>query len=154
MPEIWAVLEHQEGTLHENSGELLAELADVAQRQKDQMTLCAVLLTSPEAAPLDTTLLTHSGIQQLCLVEHQQLAHYTTEGHVSALAWLIQQHAPKLVGTSATANGRDWAPRLAARLHLPFVSGCLGFDVHDDALFSLRSMYEGRAYIQTRTELQ
>jgi electron transfer flavoprotein alpha subunit len=44
-------------------------------------------------------------------------------------------------------------PRLAARLQLPFVPGCLGLDLHDDGLFALRSVYEGRAYIQTRTTL-
>ena len=38
-------------------------------------------------------------------------------------------------------------------MHIPFVSGCLGLDLHDDGLFALRSVYEGRAYIQTRTTL-
>ncbi|HET8853809.1 MAG TPA: electron transfer flavoprotein subunit alpha/FixB family protein [Ktedonobacteraceae bacterium] len=153
MSEIWAVLEHREGTFHENTGELLAELADIAQRQQDQATLCTVVLTSPDTTPLDTTLLTAFGMQRLYLMEHPQLAHYTTEGYVSALAWLVQQHTPRLVVGSATANGRDWTPRLAARLHLPFVANCLGLDLHDDALFALRAIYEGRAYIQTRTAL-
>ncbi len=153
MSEIWAVLERHEGTFHEHSGELLAELADIAQRQQDQMVLCAVVLTSPDTTPLDTTLLTAFGVQRLYLVEHPQLVRYTTEGYVSALAWLIQQHTPRLVVSSATANGRDWTSRLAARMHLPFAANCLGLDLHDDALFALRAVYEGRAYIQTRTAL-
>jgi electron transfer flavoprotein alpha subunit len=44
-------------------------------------------------------------------------------------------------------------PRLAARLHLPFVPGCLGLGLQDDAVLALRSVYEGRAYLQIRTNL-
>lgn len=153
MSEIWAVLEYTETTFSENSGELLAELTELAQRQQTPATVCAVVPTTPGATPPDTTLLTRFGAQQLYILVHPVLAHYTTEGYVSAIAWLIQQHTPLLIATSATANGRDWTPRLAARLHLPFVPGCLGIDLHDDALFTLRSIYDGRAYIQTRTAL-
>ncbi len=153
MSEIWAVLEQREGAFHEQSGELLAELADIARRQQDQTALCAVVLDSPDMPSLDATLLTRLGVQRLYLVEHPQLASYTTDGYVSALAWLLQQHTPLLVVTGATADGRDWMPRLAAKLRLPFVSSCLGLDLHNHALFALRSLYEGRAYIQTRTTL-
>ncbi len=153
MPEIWAVLEHRDGVLHENSAEFLAELAEVAQRQPGQVSLCAVILTSADVSPPDTALLSSLGVQYLYLVEHPLLADYTTEGYVAALAWFIQQRRPLLVAASATANGRDWTPRLAARLGLPYVPGCLGLDLQDDSLFALRSVYEGRAYIHTRTTL-
>jgi electron transfer flavoprotein alpha subunit len=153
MNEIWAVLEYSDTTLHEQSGELLSELADYAYRQPIPTVVCAVLLCSPQAEFPDVGLLAKLGVHQLYVLEHMQLVHYTTEEYVSALAWFIQQRTPVLVATSATPNGRDWAPRLASRLHLPFVPNCLSLDVRDDGLFALRSMYEGRAYIQTRTAL-
>jgi electron transfer flavoprotein alpha subunit len=152
MAEIWAVLEYQDTNLSETSSELLAELVEVAQRQPDPTIVCAMLLTAPNTPP-DTTLLPSLGVQHLYLVEHPQLAHYSTETYTSVLAALIRQYTPILVATSASANGRDWSPRLAARLHLPLAANCLGFDLHDDALFTLRSIYEGRVYIQTRTAL-
>src|SRR5947209_16264857 len=111
MPEIWAVLEHDEYSedlFYENSGELLAELAEIALRQQEETGLCAVLLSSPKAAPADMSLLTTLGVQHLYLLEHAELVHYSTEGYVSALAWLIQQRTPVLVAASATATGRDW----------------------------------------------
>jgi electron transfer flavoprotein alpha subunit len=151
MPEIWAVLEQRDGTLQENSAELLAELAELAQRQAELAILCTLLLASADAAPLDLTLPAAFG--PLYLLEHPRLADYTTEGYVSALSWFVQQRKPALVATCATANGRDWAPRLAARLRLPFVPGCLGLDLVDDSIFALRAVYEGRAYIHTRTIL-
>jgi len=153
MSEFWAVLQQTAGTLHENSGELVAELADIAQRQQGQVVVCAVMLTSPDALLPDTGMLTGLDLQRLYAVEHEQLSHYTTEGYVNVLAWLVQRHMPTLVVMSATADGRDCMPRLAARLHLPFAANCLGLDVHDDALFASRAAYDGRAYIQTRTAL-
>ncbi|HEY6285514.1 MAG TPA: electron transfer flavoprotein subunit alpha/FixB family protein [Ktedonobacteraceae bacterium] len=153
MDEIWAVLEHSDTTLHEQSGELLSELVDIAGRQHIPTVVCAVLLYSQQAEFPDGGLLAKLGVPQLYILEHTQLVRYSTEGYVSALAWFMQERMPVLVATSATPNGRDWTPRLAAQLHLPFVPNCLSLDVRDDGLFALRSIYEGRAYTQTRTAL-
>ncbi|HJT59345.1 MAG TPA: electron transfer flavoprotein subunit alpha/FixB family protein [Ktedonobacteraceae bacterium] len=152
MSEIWAILEYDEAAFHENSAELLADVLAIARKQPSAR-VCAVILTAPDVPLPDTSMLANLGVHTLSILEHPQLAQYTTGGYASALAWLIQQHSPLLVTTSASANGRDWMPRLAARLRLPFVSGCLGLELHDEALFALRSVYEGRAYIQTRTPL-
>jgi electron transfer flavoprotein alpha subunit len=153
MNEIWAVLEYSDTTLHEQSGALLSELVDIAGRQPIPAVVCAVLLCSPQAEFPDVGLLANVGVHQLYVLEHTQLVRYSTEGYASALAWFIQQRTPILVVANATPDGRDWAPRLASRLHLPFVPNCLSLDIRDDGLFALRSMYEGRAYIQTRTAL-
>jgi electron transfer flavoprotein alpha subunit len=153
MNEIWVVLEYSDTTLHEQSGELLSELVDIAGRQPIPVEVCAVLLCSPQAEFPDVSLLENLGVHQLYILEHTHLVRYSTEGYISALAWFIQQRTPILVATGATPNGRDWAPRLASRLHLPFVPNCLSLDVREDGLFALRSIYEGRAYIQARTAL-
>ncbi len=153
MPEIWAVLEQRDGALAEQSGELLAELAELVLRQASGTRLRALVLTSPASPLPDVTLLANSGVQRLYLVTHPRLAAYTTESYVNALAWLIQQNPPLLLATSATADGHDWLPRLAARLRLPCGPGCLGLDLQDDGLLTLRSLYAGRAYISTRTAL-
>ena len=159
MSEICVVLEHTNATLatlHEHSGELLSELVDIARRQSTPAAVCAVLLVSQQGELPDSeasSLLPKLGIRRLYILEHPHLAHYSTESYVDALAWFIQQRAPMLLVTSATPNGRDWMPRLAAQLRLPFVPNCLSLAIRDDGLFALRSIYEGRAYIQTRTAL-
>ena len=76
MTEIWAVLEYTENTLSENSGELLAELAELAQRQPAPTPLCTLILTTPDTTPPDTTLLTRFGVQHLYLLQHPMLAHW------------------------------------------------------------------------------
>jgi electron transfer flavoprotein alpha subunit len=156
MAEIYAVLEHIGAALHEHSGELLSELVDISRRQSIPAAVCAILLVSQQEELPDSeasSLLPRLGVDHLYVLEHPGLAHYSTESYVDALAWFIQQRAPMLVVTNATPNGRDWMPRLASQLRLPFIPNCLSLAIRDDGLFALRSIYEGRAYVQTRTAL-
>jgi electron transfer flavoprotein alpha subunit len=154
MSEIWAILQHQEAQLYEQSGELLSEMLEVAQRQSNPTPVCAIILTSPGASLPDLATVHAQGIAHVYVLAHPTLGRYSTEAYVSALAWFIRQRRPLLVTGSATANGRDCMARLAARLRLPFAPGCLSIDMQDDALFTLRTMYDGRAYVQMRTQLQ
>ena len=154
MSEIWAVLQHFEGQLDEQSGELLAEMLEVAQRQPAQPAVCAILLTSPDTPTFDLALLKTQSIARFYVLTHPALDRYTTEAYVSALAWFIRQRSPLLVASSATANGRDCMARLAARLRLPYAPGCLSIDMQDDALITLRTIYDGRAYVQSSIALQ
>jgi electron transfer flavoprotein alpha subunit len=151
MTEYWAILERNAAGLHEQSGELISELLEVARRKAESVTVCAVLLTDQQTELPDLKLLPQMGIQRLYLLLHPRLADYATDDYVAALAWLVQQHTPALMVAHATPNGRDWTPRLAAQLCLPFAPNCLGFDLHDNVLLALRSIYEGRAYAQTST---
>ncbi len=153
MTEIYAVLEHSDATLHEHSGELLGELVDISRRQPAPSAVCAVLLMSQQAELPDINLLSNLGVHHLYVLEHPRLARYSTESYVAALAWFIQQRTSMLLATSMTPNGRDWVPRLAALLRLPLVPNCISLDVRDGSLFALRSIYDGRAYVQTRTAL-
>src|SRR5215469_3781776 len=154
MDEIWAVLEYNNSTFQEQGGELLSELVDIAIRQPEPAKVCAVILCSPHAELPDVEFLSHIGVQQLYVLEHAHLLRYSTGGYASAMAWLIEQREPVLVATSASLNGRDWMPRLASRLRLQYVPNCLSLVVQNDALFAIRSIYEGRAYVQTCTTLK
>ena len=151
--ELWAILQHDGAALEEHSGELLSQLVELAQRRPEAASVCAVLLIAPVAPLPDLAALGPPGISRLYIVVHPLLTYYRTEAWIGALAWMIHAREPLLVATAATANGRDWMPRLAARLGLPYASACLSIDLQDDALLALRPIYEGRAYVQTRTAL-
>lgn len=154
MAELWALLEHDNHFLHEYSGELLSETVELTQQlPKGQASVHAVILKAPDTALPDLAPLALSGVQQLIVLEHPQLAHYSTLSYVDALAWLLQQRSPMLTVASATPNGRDCLPRLAARLHMPFVPNALGLTLRNDALLATRAIYDGRAYVQTQTML-
>jgi electron transfer flavoprotein alpha subunit len=153
MSELWTILEHDGPALHEYSIELLGEIAALAQRQHEPPTLCALLLTAPDAALPLHDLLTNLGVQRLYILEHALLDHYSTQVYIQALTWLMQRSTPRLIVASATPDGRDWTPRFAAQHHLPFIPACLSFDLRDDAIYAFRALYDGRAYAQTQTPL-
>jgi electron transfer flavoprotein alpha subunit len=154
MDEIWAVLEYNNSTFQEQGGELLSELVEIAVRQPEPAKVCAVILCSPQAELPEVEYLSNIGVQQLYVLEHAHLVRYSMEGYVSAIGWLIKQRGPVLVTTSASLNGRDWMPRLASRLRLPYIPNCLSLVMQNNYLFAIRSIYEGRAYVQTRTTLK
>lgn len=145
--ESWAILSGED----EYDAELLSEVEDCARRAQQATRVCAVWLRAPQSNPPELTHLYKAS--RLYLLEDPHLAHYTTAAYTAALSQLITQYTPALIALSATANGRDLAPRLAARLHLPFAANCPGFDLRDDTLFTQHVLYEGRAYAQSSIKL-
>ncbi|WP_322481192.1 electron transfer flavoprotein subunit alpha/FixB family protein [Thermogemmatispora sp.] len=157
MAELWVVLQEQEGLPPEYNQEVLAEAQEVAVQHAERLQLCAVQLRAPFSPSAEASIEEAFRTvipERLYVLQHPALERYTTEGYVAALRWLLRERTPVLIVTSATANGQDWAPRLAAQLGLPFVARCLRFSLEQDALSSLRALYGGRAYVQTRTRLQ
>lgn len=154
MAEVWALLEHDEHGLHENSGELLSVAMELAHQQQDEQTnIYAIILMAPNEELPDLSPIAATGVQQLILLQHPRLAHYSTASYVGALAWLMHHRSSSLLLASATPNGRDCFPRLAARLRVPLVTSALGLTLQENALLATRAIYDGRAYIQTQTML-
>src|SRR5689334_12645748 len=142
MISIWAVLEHNGTQFHELSAELLGELREIVQRQQAPAELCAIVLAARSGfLKAEVAELKGLGVKRVYWLEHEALEQYGMESYVEALAWLMQRSKPDLIATGATARGRDWAPRLAARLYLPFIANCLSCNLQDDVLWSLQSLY-------------
>ena len=154
MTEVWALLEHDEHGLHEQSDELLSVAMElVFQHSNEKTNVHAVLLMAPDAELPDLSQIAATGVQQVVVLQHPHLAHYSTAGYVDALAWLIQHHSPTLLLTHSTPYGRDCFPRIAARLRVPLIANALGLTLQNDALLATRAIYEGRAYVQTQTNM-
>ena len=58
---------------------------------------------------------------------------YTTDGHASALSSLAAEHKPAALLLGATANGRDLAPRVAARLQTGLTADCTSVAYQEDS---------------------
>ncbi len=64
-------------------------------------------------------------VDAICRLEHPLLTNRRAEAWLSALSAFFKQQSPGLVLVSATALGRELAPRLSARLGSPVVTGCV-----------------------------
>lgn len=90
------------------------------------------------------------GAAKLYLIENASLDAYSAQGHAQALFSLVNEVKPKAVFLSATAMGRDLAPRLAAKLGAGLASDCTKIAVVDGKLEFTRPIFAGKAVLSFR----
>lgn len=77
-------------------------------------------------------LLTSFGADQVLMIEHPALVSYTPEAATEAVAKLVSMHAPWGILIGATERGRDWGPRLAARLGLGLTGDAIDIELDSE----------------------
>ena len=125
---VWVVAETLEGELRPVTLELLGKARQLACRHGGEVA--AVLAGSGVEAHVAT--LAARGADAVYLADDARLADYTTDVHAAVLARAIETHRPGIVLLGSTANGRDLAPRVAARLGLGLTGDCIDLAVDDD----------------------
>jgi len=93
---------------------------------------CAVLVTAA-AGELPQQLIA-AGADVVYVVEDAKYAEYDTELYTDAICQLSKKYDPASIMFGATDDGRDLAPRVAARLHTGLCADCTALDVTDDKL--------------------
>ena len=96
--------------------------------------------------------LAHYGLEKIYTADDPALANYTAEGYTNVLTKLIKETEPILVLIGATTQGKDLAPRLAARLAVGLASDCTGFEVRNGDLLITRPIYAGKAIATVKEE--
>ncbi|HKR66947.1 MAG TPA: electron transfer flavoprotein subunit alpha/FixB family protein [Thermoanaerobaculia bacterium] len=71
---------------------------------------------------------------------------YNTETYTTALAQAVSDAQPSIVLFAGTSNGRDLAPRLAARLNVGVASDVDRLEWTDGKLRARRPVYSGKAF--------
>ncbi len=97
------------------------------------------------------------GADRIYLVEGQRFARYNPFDYTAALTTAIEQLQPTAVLLPSTAMGRDYAPRVAARLGLGLTADCIGLELNErNELIQLKPAFGGQivASILSRTSPQ
>ena len=85
------------------------------------------------------------GADQIITVGGDSYAEYFVESYVYALEQLVTKYKPAAFLFGATSNGRELAPRLAARLKTGVAADCTGIEVGDGGVIQwTRPVYSGR----------
>ncbi len=92
-----------------------------------------------------------SGLNRLLVADDPALGDYTAERATSVLASAVNQVGPSVVLIPGTTAGRDYAPRLAARLQTGLAADCVDLSVNDQSLLAIRPVLGGR--VQTAVNL-
>jgi len=106
------------------------EILTQGRRMADQLgePLCAVVLGHDRLTDIEN--LCYQGADRVLCCRHELLGRYSSDGFTNVLAAVIAKEKPSILLYGATPNGRDLAPRVAARMHLGLTADCteLGID--------------------------
>lgn len=127
---IWAECETRGETVAPKkvAYEILAQGRKLADQLGEQIS--AVVLGDDRMTDIGS--LCHHGADRVLCCRHKLLGRYTSDGFTNVIAAVIAKEKPSIVLYGATPNGRDLAPRVAARMRLGLTADCteLGIDEH------------------------
>ena len=127
--DVWIVCEAGlEGRVTRGTLELLSRGDELASRLSGAL----VAVGFDRAVARHAGLLTSFGADQVLMIEHPALASYTAEAAAQAVAKLVSMHAPWGILIGATERGRDWGPRLAARLGLGLTGDAIDIELDSE----------------------
>ena len=107
--------------------ELLGKARDLAEHRRCEVT--AILIGPADTD--DTKALTAHGADSVLVLDGPGLGHITGSASTETLANAIAAQVPYAVLFAATANGRDLASRVAARLGLGLTGDCIELEIND-----------------------
>ena len=125
--EVWVLAELLDGRLRPVCFELLGKGIELARKLK--VSLGAIIAGS-KVADYSKTLAAH-GADRIYIADDKRLDQYTTSAYTSLLTDAIRTHRPNVVLLPSTANGRDLAPRVAARLGVGLTADCVDLDINE-----------------------
>jgi electron transfer flavoprotein alpha subunit len=138
---VWVFAEQRGGKVMNIAFELLGEGRKLADSLG--VELSAVLIGDKMEAC--TQELFAYGSDNVYLVEDPELKDYRTDSYTSAMADLVNQYKPEIVLIGATNIGRDFGPRLAARVKTGLTADCteLSVDMETRLLMQTRPAFGG-----------
>ena len=90
------------------------------------------------------------GADVVTVVEHAGLERYSPEVAAATAADRIKAGGYRAAFFSASAQGRDLAPRVAARLGVAIASDVTGFELQGDAVLAQHPAYTGKVIVTLR----
>lgn len=137
--DIMVYVEHDNGQPKRTALELATRAAELAGNSGG--TAIAVALGPGAAGSVER--LGRYGIDQLLVSEDPVFEEFLVDPHVDLLARAVQESEPNIVLFPDSADGRDIAARLAARVGAGLVSGVVDLVAHDDHIDAHESIFGG-----------
>ncbi len=150
MANVLVYCEQESGNLKKSSYELLSKAQNLASNQGGQV----IAVVIGENAESTTAELGQKGAHKVIVVKG--LSAYSPAGYAQALADVILQNDAKIVLGSASAQGKDFFPRLSAKIKAGLASDVVGLDIVDGKLIAKKPVYSGKALTQVsfKTDVQ
>ncbi len=137
MAGIYLIAEHKEGKIKKVTSELLNELT----KQGANPT---VILPGASDAEALTAELGKLGAAKVIFLESGELKTYSPEGYANAVYDYLSTQSPSVVVTGATAQGKDYLPRVAAKFGVGLAADCTEFKMEGEKVTARRPVYAGK----------
>ncbi len=137
---VFAITEQRDGELRKVSFEVVSEGRRVADGLGAELT--AVVLGSGIDGLAEE--LKKYGPDKILVADDAGLADYTTDAYSNVLADLIQAADPAVIIAGASAQGKDLAGRLAAKLDAGVAMDCVKVQLDNGNLTCTRPMFGGK----------
>ena len=129
--DVWVVVEaNLAGFITRGSLELLSRADQLATHLGGAVVAAGFGASTRKHAGL----LARYGADRVLIVESPALESYTPEVAAEAMASVIKEREPWGLFLSASERGRDWGPRLAARLGLGLTGDAIGLEIDEQNL--------------------
>lgn len=132
------------GKIKKTAFELASEGRKLADQLGGTLTACLMGSQAEQFAPD----LARYGVDTVYVAESPQLDTYNSEYYAQALTHVIGEKKPDIVLISHSMQGKDLAPRTAAKLGVAAMADCVSFELEGTNLVGKRPMYAGKCYAQ------
>lgn len=138
---VLVLAEHRNGELKKTTFEALTAGRSVADNLGTEV--CALLLG--DGVDSLASELGNYGADKVLVGNNPSLQNYSTEGFAEAIQSVVESQGATVVLLSATALGKDLAPRLCAKIGAGLAADVTELDVVDGKLVAKRPVYAGKA---------
>ena len=137
---VWIFAEQREGKVASVAFELLGAGRRLADERRSELS--AILLGSSEAEARELIMW---GADRVYLSLDPIYEHFNDEPYAEMLSLLIKEHRPEIVLAGATAIGRSFFPRVAAKLWTGLTADCTSLEIDKETgnLLQVRPAFGG-----------
>jgi electron transfer flavoprotein alpha subunit len=139
MPGTLIYAEVQKGEIKKGAFEITSKAKEFG----GEVSVCIIGKGAEALAPQ----LAKYGADKIYVVDGPEFENYIPEAFVQAFAQVAQKVQPSVVLASASAQGKDLMPAVAARLKVGAVSDCVEIKKEGDKVIAKRPIYAGKAYV-------
>jgi electron transfer flavoprotein alpha subunit len=138
---VLAVVEQRDGTLRRSAAEVVTATKSIADAQGGQVHALVIGPADTDAASLG-----RYGADTIQIASGDGSDHYDPDVFAATVAERVKAGDYFAVLFAASAQGRDLAPRVAAKLDVPLAADATALNVEDGELIITRPVYAGRAF--------
>ncbi|MFQ5910076.1 MAG: electron transfer flavoprotein subunit alpha/FixB family protein [Thermoplasmata archaeon] len=143
MKNVWVLAEHADGKLKRVTFELLTKGREICSGTDG--VLSAVLVGSGVEG-MAPDLQKWAG--KVWVVDNPSLGDYTPDAYAKAITTLFERERPTMMLLAASSNGRDLAPKLAARFDGALASSCTDVVLDGGRLVAVRPVLGEKAFVR------